>query len=220
MKIEKDFLEVFQDLTLTYPESEYALIRQSLIDCAKHPWMHADDNYAEKMKMVRLDGILFYRINDDSVPKARLFLMRKKDMCEITNIVSLETDDTSISEYNQILKDFHDNVVRPALQLHEFHVHITKDKASLTDYMSQESAENLHRFSVLANKATGSSHPLDRDRWFDFILSVHRDSQAIDAGLLERWLTEIEGWDNDKAWGLVTQYEFALALLRKHDTLF
>ena len=220
MKTERDFLEVFQDLILTYPEGEYALIRQSLIDCAKRPWMHADSKYSEKMKTMIVDGILFDRINDDSISNARLFLMHDKNMCNIANIVPLDADRIKISEYNRILKDFLDNVVYPAQQLHKFHVHTTKDRASLTDYISQESAESLRRFSLSANKATGSSHPLDRDRWFDFILSVHRDSQAIDAYMLGRWLTEIEGWSGDNASDLVIEYEFALELLRKYDMSF
>ena len=220
MKTEKNSLESFQDLTLTYPESEYALIRQSLIDCAKHPWIHVDSNYSEDMKAMMVDGILFDRINDDSIPNARLFLVRDENMCKIANIVPLESGKINISEYNDILKDFLDSVVCPALQRHKFHVHTTKDRAILTDYMSQESAENLRRFSVLANKATGSSHPSDQDRWFDFILSVHRDSRAIDTSMLKRWLIEVERWGSDEALDLVIEYEFALELLRKYDMSF
>ena len=86
MKTERNSLESFQDLTLTYPESEYALIRQSLIDCAKRPWIHVDSNYSEDMKAMMVDGILFDRISDDSISNARLFLMRDESMCRISNI--------------------------------------------------------------------------------------------------------------------------------------
>ena len=80
-----------------------------------------------------------------------------------------------------------------------------------------ERADALRRFSAAANKATGSSHPLDRTRWFAFLLSVHGVTPSLDADRLARWLVEVEGWSDDKAHDLVVEYEFGLALLDEYD---
>jgi hypothetical protein len=69
----------------------------------------------------------------------------------------------------------------------------------------------------LANKSTGASHPKDKERWFEFLISAHRTSARLDADLLARWLSEAEGWPEDTAHALAIDYEFALGLLQKYD---
>ena len=78
-------------------------------------------------------------------------------------------------------------------------------------------AEALRRFSVLANKSTGASHPLDRDRWFDFILLAHRENAQLDASVLARWLSESEGWFEDCARDLAGEYERSRSLLTRYE---
>lgn len=84
--------------------------------------------------------------------------------------------------------------------------------------MPDDAAEEaLHNFSILANKATGSSHPRDQERWFQFIFAAYRAPQQLDIDNLMRWLVEIEGWSDEKAHDLVIEYEFGLALLKEYN---
>lgn len=89
----------------------------------------------------------------------------------------------------------------------------------LTHWTSEEAAAALHRFSVTANKSTGSKHPSDRRRWFDFIFAAHRAQSRLDSQILARWLTEVEEWPSEVVEDLVIQYEFGVALLEEYESL-
>ncbi|WFU71056.1 hypothetical protein [Bradyrhizobium sp. CB2312] len=69
----------------------------------------------------------------------------------------------------------------------------------------------------MANKSTGSSHPLDQQRWLRFLILAHCSAQKPDGERLRRWLMEVEG-DEDHALKLVIEYEFGLDLLNAYDS--
>jgi hypothetical protein len=58
---------------------------------------------------------------------------------------------------------------------------------------------------------------MDRERWFDFLIALHRSGENPDVGLLERWLVEDEQWPDDIASELVSEYELARDLLSRFD---
>ena len=98
-------------------------------------------------------------------------------------------------------------------------MNLDKREHHLTHWTSEEAAAALNRFSVTANKSTGSSHPSDRCRWFEFIFAAHRAQGRLDSDILARWLAEVEDWPSEVANDLVIQYEFGIALLTEYDHL-
>ncbi|WP_315764268.1 hypothetical protein [Bradyrhizobium sp. SZCCHNR2009] len=80
-----------------------------------------------------------------------------------------------------------------------FLVEVTSSSQSLHDMSSPEIAAALSRFSSAANKSTGSTHPADRKRWMHFLVLAHQSGRDLDAEFLARWLSEIEGWDEESA---------------------
>ena len=218
MQKKDDSIEVFQDLFLVFPDERRQEICGALRQHAKAPWRYAE----EKARL--LDGntgeyekwMVFEREPGDDIAASGLALLAKPDGYEVANIVPLELDELGVSGYNDVLNDFVDRIARPALEECEFNVKITKRRQFITDWISQEAAEALHRFSVLANKSTGSSHPSDRRRWFQFIMTVHKDQRKLDTDLLIRWLVEVEDWNAERAHKLAIEYEFGLALLNEY----
>ena len=83
-------------------------------------------------------------------------------------------------------------------------------------YLSPGTAKKLQTFSSAANKSTGSGHHYDQERWFDFLVDLHKDRPDFDGTILERWLMD-NGWSDDTASDLVIEYEFAQALLSFYD---
>lgn len=53
--------------------------------------------------------------------------------------------------------------------------------------MSEGTFEQLTRFSSAANKGA-PSHPLDAERWRDFVIEAHKEREPIYANDLEEWL--------------------------------
>lgn len=85
------------------------------------------------------------------------------------------------------------------------------------DWFEPFADEALRLFSGAANKATGSSHPADWQRWLKFLVAVHRTRVSIVPEKLSKWLIEDEQWPEESAQKLGFQYEFALDVLRQYE---
>ncbi len=210
-------LDVFRDLNLRGPASGREFLRQAIIDAAVAPWRHA----ADKESLAPLsDGeelLCLEREAGDGLEAAGVALWRQADGYEVVNIMPLSVKELDPTAYNAILQDFLDRIGAQAARKAGFSVETTAPRESLEDWVSPDAADALRRFSAAANKATGSAHPFDRKRWFDFLMRAHAGAKRIDTDQLARWLTEVEEWTEDRAHRLVVEYEFAQGLLDEYD---
>ena len=210
-------LDVFQDLYLRGPTAGRPALRQAVLDQISAPWRNANGDKVPVTSTRNGDALAFERAAGGDLAAAGLVLWSRPDGYEIGNIVPLEPGELSFAAYNAILQDFVARVAEPAAGKTGFTVETTPARQSLDAWLSPQAQQALRRFSRAANKATGSTHPADRQRWFWFLLQVHADKQKIGTLELERWLTEIEGWGEKRAGKLVVEYEFALHLLDTYD---
>lgn len=211
-------LSVFRDLRMLGPVVAFERLRQALTDCAKTPWRHAPER--EELLHVHAPDerpMAFERSASMGFDAAGLVLFAIPGGFEVTNIVPLEVSELSHSAYNTILEDFAEQIARPAASASGYVVEISDATIQIEDTLSPAAAEALRRFSVLANKSTGTSHPLDQKRWFDFIIQAHRDHSVLDADLVHRWLRESDDWPEDKARALAIEYERSRALLSRFE---
>lgn len=209
-------LDVFRDLHLRGPVAAIGLLRQALIGRAEPPWRHAP----ERERLLHLSGddskpLAFERSATAGFSSAGLVLFPSDDGLEVTNIVPREISELSHRAYNALLEDFADRVAQPAAEATGFTAELSGGTRQIEDKLSPGAAEALRRFSMLANKFTGASHPLDGQRWFDFLIRAHRDRCELDASFLRRWLMEADGWSEDHAVDLAIEYERARALLAR-----
>jgi len=210
-------LDVFRDLSLRGPASGCARLRQAIIDAAVGPWRHAADREGLAPLSQGEEMLYLEREAGDGLEAAGVALWRQADGYEVVNIVPLSVKELCPAAYNAILQDFLDRIGIPAARKTGFSIETTAPRESLEDWVSPAAADALRRFSAAANKAMGSAHPFDRKRWFDFLMRAHADAKRIDTDQLARWLTEVEGWTEDKTHDLVVEYEFAQALLDEYD---
>lgn len=159
----------------------------------------------------------FERSASTGFDAAGLVLFAMPGGLEVTNIVPLEHSELSHRAYNTILEDFAEQIARPAASASGFVVEISDGTIQIEDKLTPAAAEALRRFSALANKSTGASHPFDQQRWFDFIIQSHRDHSDLDADLVLRWLCESDNWPEDKASALAIEYERSRALLSRFE---
>ncbi len=150
-------------------------------------------------------------------PAATLFLThadrRATSWLYVSNIVPREVQQLTFDQYNHTLNEFETRFAKPAADSIGVRVELSSPEQSIKDWLSPESAKLLRAFSHGANKSTGSSHPMDRGRWYDFLIALHRSGENPNVGLLHRWLVEEEQWPDDIALDLVSEYEFARGLL-------
>lgn len=171
----------------------------------------------QKLRLLAADDGSIYCFacpQNDRRPAASLCITQKDAVTfQVSNIVPAAKRQLSVEEYNDILKEFFDRFVQPALEKTGLSAELTESSASPEQWLSVEVAEKLRTFSASANKGTGSSLPVDRGRWNDFVVSAHRDGSQLDATTLRRWLIEIEGWPQEVAEQLAGEYEYGRELL-------
>ena len=148
-----------------------------------------------------------------------LFLTRKDQRTYyVSNVICHGFGERlSIREYNAILEEFAARFVQPVASQTGARVELTEAEADLEQWMSPETARKLRRFCATANKSSGSSHPTDQKRWFDFIVSAHREGADLDYSRLHQWLHESGEWDEEHSRRLASEYAFARELLAQAE---
>jgi hypothetical protein len=151
---------------------------------------------------------------DDRFPSSSIFIIEEPPgFLRVSNIIPRKKYQLSNEEYNAILEEFCEQIVRPRADGKGVDVQLTKGRADLSDWLSETAAEKLRTFSKNANRRAGYLLPQDHERWLDFILTAHRDAKRRDAPTLRRWLVEIEGWSPEIAEQLAGEYAFGGELL-------
>lgn len=211
-------IEVFQNLHLK-GHTAASSVRESILAQVQEPWHH-DLEREEDLRDHAIDDedvIVLVRDSFDDVDESGLVLWQEGEGYKVSNIVPRNVGELGITKYNAILRDFAARLAEPASRAGGFEVELSSPYQSLDDWLEAEPAAALRRFSRLANKSTGAAHPMDRDRWYTFLIATHHASNRLDTDQLVRWLVEVEHWTEEKAHELAIDYEFALGLLEQYD---
>lgn len=205
-------MKTFRDLYIELNGIDIEEFIEKLTLHCKPPWFR---NY-DKEDNLRSPGekvYCFEREKRDEVPSAALFLfMKTEDVWYVSNIVPISTLELNYDQYNQILEDFLDSLVKPNAKKTALRAKITSDEVSISTVAGNEVEAALVRFSNLANKSTGSSHPADRQRWFDFLILANQADSKLGPDFIVRSLVEL-GWTQEQAYELGVQFEFGDDLL-------
>lgn len=211
-------IEVFQSLQLKSHTSASA-VRAHILAWVKGPWRHDAEREEDTRNHALYDEDVIVLIREafDDVDESCLLLWQEGNGYKISNIVPRSVGQLGITKYNTILHDFTVKVAQPAARVGGFEVEMSSSSQTLDDWLGVEPANALRRFSRLANKSTGAGHPMDQERWHDFLIATHQTSKRLDADKLVRWLVEVEHWSEDTAHRLAADFEFALKLLEQYD---
>lgn len=150
---------------------------------------------------------------------------------KVGNIIPLQKNQLSIEEYNAVLDLFYDEIIVPNQSKLEG-IKIVGPESDVFDplkYISKKALKKLELFCNTANKSTGSSHPCDEERWFDFICQTVDDDQTFDYDTIYRFLMDENywgeketgfigamgrfSWDEEHASELATEYDNYVRLL-------
>ncbi|MCY4057824.1 MAG: hypothetical protein OXG44_07470, partial [Gammaproteobacteria bacterium] len=132
------------------------------------------------------------------------------------NIVPTECQSLGETGYNDVINNLETSIATTQ-RTHGLSHKLTKRWQTMTDWTSKEAADALHLFSLMANKATGSSHPMDAERWRNFLIADHRAEGSLSSHNLHRWLVEVEDWPSEEAKDLVNERDTAVELLQHYD---
>lgn len=212
-------MQQFQDLEIAGDTSRFDAFDQELSAAVAPPWS-ARPAANQSLLGKGVKATLFDIQPTGANPGATVVWIRdeKKARYSVPNIIPNQQANANLTfdQYNSILQEFK-RFVTPIAARHGLSVDLTDSRFNIADHLSPESVRRLHGFSNAANKSTGSGHPMDRQRWFDFVIQTHRD--GCDASpVLGRYLVEGLGWGEGIAFDLVCEYEIALCVLERYDT--
>lgn len=216
----KESVQVFQDLYLRHPMGSKT-IRSALLQAAAGRWIHSDlkeENIRDTAGGQLVDVIAFERPATKGLPGVTLWMFEDgKGGYKVSNVVPIQQGQLGVAGYNAALVDFASTVVSPVIKSSGIELVLTSADQTIEDWTDLATASALKRFSSLANKSTGRSHPLDEERWLDFIISAHHGGRPLDPEQLSRWLIEVERWSDDIAHDLASDYSMGMALLDRYD---
>ncbi len=205
-------MKTFQDLYINIPGFSIQEFADLLTNYCGSQWKRAYDKEKDVLSMGEV-ALCFERLENEDFKNAGLTIFEKTPgTVYVPNIVPIESGQLTTDEYNKILNNFIEIILAPATNDTNISYSITKDKIFIEDVVGKDTAKLLENFSVLANKSTGGSHPLDQKRWFRFLVAVNNSDIQLYSDLLESTLVE-QGWSSDMATKLVIEFEFAQALL-------
>ncbi len=210
-------MKVFRELTIRGQPTQLAAVLRHIDAHAKGDWRRdkaAERDVSDGAELLRM---LCFRCTASSNRPSAALWMAYRDEFElfVPNVVPQEIQDLGHDGYNRVLEDFASRLALPACKDVGVELKLSTDQVDLNSWLSPEAAKRLKRFSLAANKNTGSAHPLDRDRWIEFLIAAHGESARLTPSNLHRWLVEEDHWPADAASDLASQYEFARDLLRK-----
>lgn len=215
----KDRVQVFQDLYLRHPLGSKT-IRSALLQAAAGRWIHSDlkeENIRDTAGGHLGDVIAFERPATEVLPGVTLWMFEDGEGYKVSNVVPINQGQLGVAGYNAALVDFASTVVSPVIKASGIELVLTSEDQTIEDWTDAATATALKRFSSLANKSTGRSHPLDEQRWLDFIISAHHGGRPLDPEQLCRWLIEVERWSDEIAHELASDYSMGMELLDRYD---
>jgi len=205
-------MKTFRDLYIHLNGVDLEAFSNKLERQSKAPWIRRKDK-EEELEGTGDRPICFEASKGSSVAPAALFIFPKEgETWWVSNIVPTEESELTYDQYNSALENFYENIVLPAIGESSITAELTSNQISVGGVAGDEVEKALVCFSNLANKSTGSSHPLDRKRWFEFLILAHEAESNLHADLIIHTLMEL-GWSEESAIELGIQFDFAEDLL-------
>ena len=213
--IEIPLIPTYRDVEIPDGDAHFDELARLIAATTASGWTH--DPSKEKSPLLS-DHRWCVMVREDGPgrPGLAVFLTTKPGVAYVPNIVPTAKHELSYAEYNAAAFEFATTFATPAAQTLGLRVDVGDEVIDIRNDYPPEVAAALLTFSRTSNRATGSGHPSDRERWFEFITLVHNSRADLSATDLGIWL-ELDGWDERMASDLVIEFEFALGLLRYVD---
>jgi hypothetical protein len=166
-----------------------AEFEKALNTALKNGWSRASDAGERATEQPKDRDFFFVCCDQCSSREAAMLAIYRRDAetLYVSDILPKERSELSHDQYNAILEDFHDNVLSKLKVSFPLVFLLMSAEMDVESMMSPQAFEALKHFSALANRATGSAHPMDRDRWYRFLVLLEAAAHRLDGHSLGRW---------------------------------
>jgi hypothetical protein len=179
-----------------------------------------EDSRKRDLKILS-DGRIFTQYDDNKLPICHVYFMYDKNQyLKLLSIRFPSEDANNIKNennekrQNMMLKKFYDIYLLPYKQEADVRVIYDDKELSIDSLMSNDMAQAFRSFTFAANKS--SLHPLDRERFYDFIIQAHIEGSPLEEDEISS-LLQIAGWWEEKSIELSSDYRFGRDLLNRFN---
>ena len=216
-------METFQNLHINViPEKKQEFFDELIKAIKDSKWKFRNDlidNYKKntfvKEKMILCAESESFKIDNKEI-KGLLWMWDYSGYFEVFNIVPVLSNSLEYKEYNYILTQFKSNFIDSISSKYNAEVTLSKPEKIMKETIGEDAYSVLKSFSSGANKSTGNTHPLDFNRWCDFVFIIYRNKIELSVDELINWFVE-DGWSDDMATKLGLEFEYSLDLLEKYE---
>jgi len=142
---------------------------------------------------------------------------QESDGVGVLNIAPIDMEEMNNTQYNTVLMDFFNQVVKPAASNQPVDVLLSSDEYDMAQSLGAKVLALLEAFSSQCDKDTGPIQHEDHQRWLGFLIATHRERADLQPDLLSSWLIDEGKWPAEMANDLAVEYEFARSLLEAYD---
>lgn len=208
-------LHVFRDLVFSGDVDRLDDVASAITSELHAPWRRATERDKTEFN-VGMEWRVFGRETDGRLPGCLLFLTPNSRLNHlyVSNIVPTEGHSLGMDIYNAILAEFTEEFAAPAANKLGIQCQLSDDWADFANSLGESAFKALRAASAFKP----GTHPNDRQRWMSFIVTAHRADLDLDTDLLRRWFVA-DGFSPDRAWQLMTEFDFATELLKLNDQL-
>jgi hypothetical protein len=156
-----------------------------------------------------------FKANSTKYFEATIWIVINKNNLRVANIVSRKVSCLGKELYNTIVTDFYNDFVCKHAH-NKLEISITHSDLTIEELANNETAQKLKDWEANYNRSTGNAHPLDREWWFEFIITAVKTNSSLTTEILEQWLTEEKNWileDNNITENIIHDFEYGKDLL-------
>ena len=172
----------------------------------------------ERNSCLRIDDVVMVYFRKQDLPYSRIIVSssERDNAVYIVNVVPMQESGIShidIETYNRILDVFIADVLEPLCKDGKFKLEETSEDYSIEDIIPK-SYPILRRW---LEAFPLSGHPHDLHRWYDFVISLHRNDEHLSLDTFGKYLKEACKWDGDTIDEWELKLESHLDLLEYYD---
>jgi hypothetical protein len=208
-------LPAFREVRVPGGDLQFEQLRAQIERVVVSGWS-LDPDSQKRLSTRDHDWVVVRRDASQAGPALRVFLTSRPGLAYVSNIVPEEHTGLTHEQYNDAALEFAELFARPAAEALGLGVTVTGTVLDLSAELPDDVFRALRSFSTGANKGTGSTHPMDRERWFSFIFKLHRSATTLSSTTLAEWLVA-DGWDEGAADDLAIEFELCSGLLEYVD---
>lgn len=172
----------------------------------------------ERNSCLRIDDVVMVYFKKRDLPYSRVVISgsERDHSVYIVNVVPMPESGVShigIGEYNKILETFRLDVLDDLCKDSKFKIEETSEEYSIEDVIPK-TYPALRRW---LDAYPLSGHPYDLHRWYDFVISLHRNREQLSLDTFGKYLREACKWDNDTIDEWELKLESHLDLVEYYD---